>query len=65
MAIVFYSLLFKFIESLIVFPFSITTSEKILSLKEQYSITDFFLDFIERDFYTTIDIGTPPQKYLQ
>ena len=62
MVIAFYLLLFKFIESLIVFPFSITTSEKILSLKEQYSITDFFLDFIERDFYTTIDIGTPPQK---
>ena len=62
MVIVFYLLIFKFIESLIVFPFSISTSEKILSLKEQYSITDFFLDFIERDFYTTIDIGTPSRK---
>ena len=62
MVIVFYLLIFEFIESLIVFPFSISTSEKILSLKEQYSITDFFLDFIERDFYTTIDIGTPSRK---
>lgn len=60
--IIFYLLLLEFIESYIVFPFSISTSEKVLSLKEQYSITDFFLDFIERDFYTTIDIGTPPQK---
>ena len=62
MVITFYLILFKFIESLIVFPFSISTSEKVLSLKEQYSITDFFLDFIERDFYTTIDIGTLSQK---
>ena len=63
MVIIFYLLLLlTFIESLIVFPFSISTYKKELSLKEQYSITDFFLDFMERDFYTTIDIGTPSQK---
>ena len=62
MELIFYIILIQFIESLIVFPFSISISEKSLSLKEKYSITDFFLDYIERDFYTTIDIGTPSQK---
>ena len=62
MELIFYLILIQFIESLIVFPFSISISEKSSSLKDKYSITDFFLDYIERDFYTTIDIGTPSQK---
>jgi len=62
MDIILYLILFNFIESLIVFPFSISISKKLLLLNEKYSITDFFLDYIERDFYTTMDIGTPPQK---
>ena len=62
MEFIFLLISIQFIESLIVFPFFISISEKPLSLKEKYSITEFFLDYIERDFYTTIDIGTPLQK---
>ena len=64
MDIIFYLILFKFIEPFIVFPFSISKSKNHLSINEKYDITDFFLDNIELDFYTTIDIGTPPQKLL-
>ena len=62
MDMIFYLILFKFIESIIVFPFSISISKKLLSNNEKYSITNFLLDYINRDFYTTLDIGTPPQK---
>ena len=55
-------ILFQFIEPLIIFPFSISTSNKSLLVKEQYSITSFFLDHINHEFYTTFDIGTPSQK---
>ena len=62
MDIFFYLILFKFIEPIIVFPFSISTSKEFLSINKNYTITNFFLDYLNREFYTTIDIGTPSQK---
>ena len=61
MVAIIYLILFEFIQSIIVIPFSISI-HKTPSTNEKYSITDFFIDYITRDLYTTIDIGTPPQK---
>ena len=61
--IILYLLVFEIIQSLIVIPFKISNHSSSSSTNEEkYSITDFFEDYVNRDFYTTIEIGTPPQK---
>ena len=62
MNIIFYLILFELAESNIVLPFTINTQIKQSSNVENYTIDDFLNDYIIRDFYTTIDIGTPSQK---
>ena len=62
MNIIFYLILFELSISTIVLPFSINTPSKQSSNIDNYKIDDFFNDYIIREFYTTIDIGTPPQK---
>ena len=57
-----YFLLFEYIQTFIIIPFKISYSQNNLLNNEKYSITDFINDYMIRDFYTTIDIGTPPQK---
>ena len=62
MNIIFYLILFELANSNIVLPFTINTQIKQSSNIENYKIDDFLNDYIIRDFYTTIDIGTPSQK---
>ena len=53
----------EIIQSIVVIPFRLrnhTTSSS--TNEETYSITNFLEEYINRDFYTTIDIGTPAQK---
>ena len=62
MNIIFYLILFELTISNIVLPFSISTHMKQSSNGGNYKIDDFLNDYIIRDFYTTINIGTPTQK---
>ena len=68
---VFFLLLFlKLTSSIIVLPFALTgvrnfdrTSDYDDETPEiKYTIEEFFYDYIIRDIFTTINIGTPPQK---
>lgn len=61
MNIIFYLILFGLSNSTIVLPFTINTHIKQSSNIDKYKIDDFLNDYIIKDFYTTIDIGTPPQ----
>ena len=62
MKIFYFLLLFEYIHSLIVIPFKISSPQNNSLNNKKYSINDFIDDYIIRDFYTTIDIGTPFQK---
>ena len=70
MRIFFIFLSLKLASSIIVLPFSITGERNFDTISDNngqlhetnYSIDDFFYDYIHRDLFTNINIGTPPQK---
>ena len=53
-------LLFQNVNSLIVFPFRINGYNP--KEKGKYNVTDFINEYLQVDIFTTVEIGSPPQK---
>jgi len=53
-------LLFHIINSLIVLPFKINGYNP--KQKDKYNVTDLINEYLQLDIFTTIEIGSPPQK---